>query len=82
MVSVQILMVMASGMRRPYHDADPNDGGFNPKEFEDRNGNGQYDPGLTQVFKQGSVIADFDYHNMKMMHQDTGSLIKRFITQR
>ena len=41
----------------PYTDADPNDGPFNPKEYEDLNGNGQYDSNKNQVFKQGALIA-------------------------
>ena len=41
----------------PYDDVDPNDGPFNPKEYEDDNQNGQYDPGLSQVFKQGALIS-------------------------
>jgi len=43
----------------PFKDND-NDGVFNPKEYEDYNGNGQYDSGLTQVFRQGSVITDYN----------------------
>ena len=43
----------------PFEDND-NDGVFNPKEYEDYNGNGQYDSGRTQVFRQGSVITDYN----------------------
>lgn len=39
----------------PYND-DNFDGIFNPKEYEDLNNNGQYDQGLSQVFKNGAVI--------------------------
>jgi formylglycine-generating enzyme required for sulfatase activity len=39
----------------PYND-DNFDGIFNPKEYEDYNNNGQYDQGLSQVFKNGLVI--------------------------
>ena len=39
----------------PYSD-DNFDGVFNPKEYEDYNNNGQYDLGLSQVFKNGAVI--------------------------
>ena len=41
----------------PYDDVDPNDGPFNPKEYEDDNNNGQYDPNKNQVFKQGALIS-------------------------
>jgi len=39
----------------PYND-DNFDGIFNPKEYDDYNNNGQYDQGLSQVFKNGLVI--------------------------
>ena len=39
----------------PFNDVN-GDGNFTPAEYLDYNGNGQYDPGLTQVFRQGSVI--------------------------
>jgi len=39
----------------PYND-DNSDGIFNPKEYDDYNNNGQYDQGLSQVFKNGLVI--------------------------
>ena len=39
----------------PYND-DNGDGIFNPKEYDDYNNNGQYDQGLSQVFKNGLVI--------------------------
>jgi formylglycine-generating enzyme required for sulfatase activity len=32
------------------------DGNFTPSEYEDYNSNGQYDQGLSQVFRQGSII--------------------------
>ena len=35
---------------------DDGDGIFEPKEYEDFNGNNQYDGGLTQVFRSGSEI--------------------------
>ena len=40
----------------PYNDIDF-DGAFNPREYWDFNNNGQYDSGLSQVFKQGALIA-------------------------
>ena len=39
----------------PYND-DNGDGIFNPKEYDDYNNNGQYDQGLSQVFRNGLVI--------------------------
>ena len=39
----------------PFTDNDF-DGNFTPKEYEDYNGNGQYDQGLSQVFRNGAVI--------------------------
>ena len=32
------------------------DGNFTPKEYEDYNGNGQYDQGLSQVFRNELII--------------------------
>ena len=39
----------------PFTDIN-SDGNFTPKEYEDYNNNGQYDQGLSQVFKNGLVI--------------------------
>ena len=41
----------------PYTDSDVNDGPFNPREYIDFNNNGQYDPGLTNPYRQGSSVS-------------------------
>ena len=41
----------------PYTDYDVNDGPFNPREYNDDNNNGQYDPGLTNPYRQGSSVS-------------------------
>lgn len=40
-----------------FDDTNPADGPFNPKEYQDSNGNGLYDSNLNQAFKQGALIA-------------------------
>ena len=49
----------------PYTDSDVNDGPFNPREYIDFNNNGQYDPGLTNPYRQGSNVSfDYEFHTL------------------
>ena len=63
----------------PYTDSDVNDGPFNPKEYNDYNNNGQYDPGLSNPFRQGANIS-FDSFRSHVDHNATGyRLPSRFV---
>jgi len=63
----------------PYTDSDVNDGPFNPKEYYDANNNGQYDPGLSNPFRQGANIS-FDSFRSHVDHNATGyRLPSRFV---
>ena len=43
----------------PFTDNAPITGVYQPQEYVDLNGNGQYDPGLSQVFRAGANVPDF-----------------------
>jgi len=56
----------------PYTDSDVNDGPFNPKEYYDANNNGQYDPGLTNPYRQGSSVSFDTYFHAHADANATG----------
>jgi formylglycine-generating enzyme required for sulfatase activity len=56
----------------PYTDSDVNDGPFNPKEYYDANNNGQYDPGLTNPYRQGSSVSFDTYFHAHVDANATG----------